>query len=149
MKIKLAKTELGGNPPAQWLRRAGYTLIHDYRSGQDSFSRRFNREHYPRFHLYVEELDNSEYLFFNLHLDHKQASYAGSKRHSADYDGDLVEGEAKRLKALMVATQSTPVSSKANGLNQGLESDVLQRINRPDLNQRRAVKKSFWQKLFS
>lgn len=144
MKIKIAKQELGGSLPAQWLRRAGYALIFDRRSNQESFSRRFSRDFYPRFHLYVQELPNTDDLFFNLHLDHKQASYQGVTRHSADYDGELVEREAARLKSLLLAPK---VASGTNSTS--FETDVLANLNKLDYSQQQVVKKSFWQKLLS
>lgn len=143
MKIKIAKKELGGMSAAQYLRRAGYALIYDRRSGQESFSRRFGREFYPRFHLYVQELPNTDYLFFNLHLDHKQASYEGVTRHSADYDGELVSEEANRLKGQFSSSSAIKEQSKAN-----LSEDVLQNITKFDPSEYKVVKKSFWQKLF-
>lgn len=157
MKIKLNKEQLGGLAPAQWLRRAGYALIYDRHSGQESFARRFGRDFYPRFHLYVHQSDNSETLFFNLHLDHKKASYAGQTRHSADYDGDLVEQEAKRLQSLLTPLERVETSVKMNTakeekINKGenLSPDVLNRMSPGNLDDLPVIKKkSFWQKLFS
>lgn len=76
-------------------RRFGYALIFDRRSGQESLVRRLSGEHYPRFHLYVDE--NSQGCIFSLHLDQKKASYEGQHMHSAEYDGDLVESEIGAL----------------------------------------------------
>jgi len=127
MKIKINYNQLGGMAPAQWLRRAGYAYIVDHRSGQDSFVRRLSRDFYPRFHLYIQEIPGSEELYFNLHLDQKQASYAGVTRHSGEYEGELAEEEAKRLRSLL---RTTIISGADNG----------QRPEKP---------KSMWQKLFS
>lgn len=140
MKIKVQKKQLGSLSPSQWLRRAGYALIYDRRSEQESFSRRFSRDFYPRFHLYVQELPQSDYIFFNLHLDHKRASYEGQSRHSADYDGELIEAEAKRLEGLLGAN----MDQRSN-----LESDILTSLKASDEPRPKMVKKSFWQKLFS
>jgi hypothetical protein len=76
-------------------RRFGYALIFDRRSGQESLVRRLSGEHYPRFHLYIDE--NNQGCIFSLHLDQKKASYEGQHMHSAEYDGDLVEGEISAL----------------------------------------------------
>lgn len=140
MKIKVQKIQLASLSPSQWLRRAGYALIYDRRSDQESFSRRFSRDFYPRFHLYVQEPPQSDYIFFNLHLDHKRASYEGQSRHSADYDGELVEAEARRLEALLGAAMSQ---------NNNIESDVLSGLKVTTDLSSRPTKKSFWQKLFS
>ena len=54
---------------------------------------------YPRFHLYLKiENDN---LIFNLHLDQKRPIYKGATAHSGEYEGDLVEKEAERIKQLL------------------------------------------------
>jgi hypothetical protein len=156
MKIKLDKQQLGGMPPAQWLRRAGYALIYDRHSDQESFSRRFGRDFYPRFHLYVQEINDSSQLFFNLHLDHKKASYAGQTRHSADYDGELVAGEAGRLKALLldlnVQEGDNRGSGKTGSNNSEVEEskDVLKTFRSAQASEMpKYKKKSFWQKIFS
>ena len=86
-----------------FLRQAGYTYIRDRHSGHDSFVRRLTRNHYPRLHMYVSEQDNK--IIFNLHLDQKRASYAGSHAHSAEYEGEVVEGEIERLKGFIEATK--------------------------------------------
>lgn len=77
------------------LRRAGYTPFRDPRSGDDSYVRRLGTHFYPRFHLYVDEEAGG--LKLNLHLDQKQASYQGYRKHSGEYDGPTVEAEAERL----------------------------------------------------
>lgn len=151
MKIKLEKIQLGGLAPAQWLRRAGYALIYDRHSGQESFSRRFGRDFYPRFHLYVQEIKGSDEIFFNLHLDHKKASYSGQTRHSADYDGELVEKEAERLKSLLPKTGLDKNQEKDSiEIEVKKDNDILSTFSSGSLNEvARNRKKSFWQKIFS
>jgi hypothetical protein len=61
--------------------------------------RRLRGTDYPRFHLYIKEDKNK--LVFNLHLDQKKPSYAGSVAHSADYRGEVVKTEAERLKQMI------------------------------------------------
>lgn len=80
-------------------RRAGYALISDRFSGQESFVRRLSSGYYPRLHLYIE--NKGEDLVFSLHLDQKKASYEGFSRHSAEYDNDIVNEEIERLKELL------------------------------------------------
>lgn len=148
MKIKLDKQQLGGMPPAQWLRRAGYALIYDRRSDKESFSRRFGRDFYPRFHLYVQEINDSSQLFFNLHLDHKKASYEGQTRHSADYEGELVEEESIRLKSLLLDLNKQEDDNRGSRAKDG--QDVLRSFKKAQIEEiPRFKKKSFWQKLFS
>lgn len=81
-------------------RRAGYALISDRFSGQESFVRRLGSGYYPRLHLYIQE--RGEELLFSLHLDQKKASYEGFNRHSGEYEGNaVVEEEIARLKSLL------------------------------------------------
>lgn len=63
---------------------------------ETSFVRQLLGRDYPRFHLYIKE--GKDGFVFNLHLDQKKPSYEGSHAHSGEYEGDLVEKEAKRIK---------------------------------------------------
>ena len=83
--------------PKVFLRHCGYHEFYDYKTGKASFVRRLGRHVYPHFHIYIEEEDDR--LIFNLHLDQKKPSYAGSSAHSGEYDGELVEKEAERIKS--------------------------------------------------
>lgn len=96
MKLILDKNVLG-QAPEQLLRQAGYAYLMDHQTGQESYVRRLGRGFYPRFHLYLEEQNGL--VIFNLHLDQKQASYAGAHAHNAEYDGDVVEREMARIKS--------------------------------------------------
>ena len=82
------------------MRRASYAFFRDPKSGQESFVRRLRGEFYPRFHLYLSE--ERGHLVFNLHLDQKKASYEGSHKHSADYDGPVVAEEINRIKQVIL-----------------------------------------------
>jgi hypothetical protein len=85
--------------PEQIMRRAGYGLIYDRRTGRESYVRHLGRMLYPRFHMYVEEYGDN--YSFNLHLDQKQPSYSGARAHSGEYDGELVEEEMERVKTFL------------------------------------------------
>lgn len=103
MKIIVKKNQLLETPD-KWLRRAGYSYIPEREHGQESFARRLTRDFYPRFHIYYNLQKNSqgeEVIVFNLHLDQKRPGYLGYKRHNAEYDGEVVEREALRLKSLL------------------------------------------------
>ena len=54
---------------------------------------------YPRFHLYLK-IEN-ENLVFNLHLDQKRPIYKGATAHSGEYESEVVEKEAERIKQLL------------------------------------------------
>lgn len=97
MKFKI-KNSLVDNYKV-FLRRAGYALIFDRRRGVESFVKRLGNGHYPRLHLYVNEVEAN--LIFNLHLDQKKASYEGYHMHNAEYDNEIVEEEINRLKGLL------------------------------------------------
>ncbi|MBL7141655.1 hypothetical protein ISS21_00980 [Patescibacteria group bacterium] len=73
------------------IKRCGYAEIKD-RQGRVSYVRRLRGYQYPRFHVYIKE------NFFNLHLDQKAPSYQGSSAHSGEYQGEVLEKEAERIK---------------------------------------------------
>lgn len=80
------------------MRQAGY---HPHetgggKAGELSFVRRLNAADYPRFHAYVSRETNK----INLHLDQKKPSYEGTVAHSGEYQGELVEKEAERIKKI-------------------------------------------------
>ncbi|MCD5384753.1 MAG: hypothetical protein LRZ94_00360 [Candidatus Pacebacteria bacterium] len=78
------------------MRSLGY--ISRERSGEEfSFIRPFGRSGYPRFHIFIR-FDRGKKAIFNLHLDQKKPIYSGSRAHSAEYDGFLVEEEMDRIK---------------------------------------------------
>ena len=77
------------------LRKAGYSPFVDPKSKKESFVLRPTAGFYPRFHLYLKE-EKGE-LIFDLHIDQKKPSYAGSRMHAGEYDGKKVEEELKRI----------------------------------------------------
>jgi len=56
---------------------------------------------YPRFHAYVKIDKVSQQTFINLHLDQKKPIYQGVPAHSAEYEGEVVEKEAQRIKSIL------------------------------------------------
>jgi hypothetical protein len=98
MKLVVPKSILPGQAP-QFLRSAGYAFIIDHRDNKESFVRRLESGHYPRLHMYVEDLGDK--VSFNLHLDQKQVTYAGQSRHGAEYDGPVVEAEINHLRSIL------------------------------------------------
>lgn len=83
-------------PAEQLLRAAGYAPHMDHKMGKLSYTRKLARDFYPRFHVYVKETD--KVVTFDLHLDQKKASYAGSHMHAGEYEGRVVEEELARMK---------------------------------------------------
>ncbi|MDP2735911.1 MAG: hypothetical protein Q8P12_06935 [bacterium] len=81
------------------LRRYGYVPDgQDQRTGELRFFKSITGRRYPRFHLYCVPEESSASC--NLHLDQKQPSYQGSAAHSGEYEGNLVESEAERIRSL-------------------------------------------------
>ncbi len=104
MKILVYKNRLQESPEL-FLRKAGYSFIPERDNSERSFARRLSRDLYPRFHVYYKEgydKEGKEMVMFNLHLDQKRPGYAGYNRHNAEYDGELVEREAERIKNLFL-----------------------------------------------
>lgn len=98
------------------MRTIGYQPAYFQNEDEFSIVRKIGGNDYPRFHLYVKEINqvsNSIELesrksggkgyIFNLHLDQKKPSYEGSTGHSGDYDGPVVEGEARRIQSILNA----------------------------------------------
>ena len=52
---------------------------------------------YPRFHIYLKV--SRETAEVNLHLDQKKPVY-GTAAHNAEYQGELIEKEAQRIKEI-------------------------------------------------
>lgn len=88
MKIPVKKSELHENINA-FMRRCGYIPFHE------SYTRPLSSSGYPRFHIYIDDLD--EKYMLNLHLDQKRPSYGNETAHSGDYEGGPVEAEADRI----------------------------------------------------
>jgi len=97
MKITIPKNKVPD--PELFIRRCGYGRIVNRRAGETSYTRRIRRELYPRFHVYIE--DKGENWSFNLHLDQRATVYEGATAHSGDYDGPVVESEAKRVSEML------------------------------------------------
>jgi len=102
MRLTISNNQLSESP-VNFLRRAGYSYIHDRHTGHDSFVRRLGRDFYPRLHCYVFEQGGQ--ITFNLHLDQRQTRYEGQTAHSGEYDSPLVQEELDRLQA--IAEQQT------------------------------------------
>lgn len=90
------------------MRSIGYMPAYFQNEGEFSMVRKLSRNDYPRFHLYIKESASAEaaaaqskIFIFKLHLDQKKPSYEGAKGHSGEYEGDVVEGEAERIKNLV------------------------------------------------
>ena len=81
-------------------RRVGYIPQRSAGFDEHVFVRPLARGGYPRFHLYVK--DHGEEWAFSLHLDQRQPTYGRHTAHSGEYDGELVEAETERIKAILL-----------------------------------------------
>jgi hypothetical protein len=81
------------------LRGLSYHFIAKDDKGEMNFVRPLGNNPYPRFHLYIK--NENDGFNFSLHLDQKQTIYKGSTAHFGEYDGDLVEQEAERIKKVL------------------------------------------------
>lgn len=157
MKIKVNKDKVENYK--NFLRRLGYALIQDRRQGTESFVRRLGEGHYPRIHLYVDDL--GDFLSFNLHLDQKKVSYSGFNRHNAEYDNNIIEEEISRIKNAL----DLPISNQVNFDNKNIfqknnfinkasstgDQEILNNINSGNIEQdardflaNKKKKKRFW-----
>ena len=95
MEFKIAKNKITDNIDVA-MRATGYHKTHQNgQSIQLNFTKPLSIAGYPRFHIYLKE-NKTDYIF-SLHLDQKKPIYKGAKAHSGDYDGAIVEEEAKRI----------------------------------------------------
>lgn len=95
MKWMINKTDLRHNI-IQAMRNCQYRYQHTTTNNEHSFTRVvYNNQPFPRFHLYVNEVDDK--VIFNLHLDQKKSVYEGQTAHSADYDDPVVTTEYQRI----------------------------------------------------
>jgi hypothetical protein len=83
-------------------RKIGYIPIGVNSDNEYSMARPLagGRGGYPRFHIYSRKESEGVFLI-NLHLDQKYASYEGSSAHSGEYEGEVVENEATRIKNIL------------------------------------------------
>jgi len=80
------------------IREIGYHFLRkDEQNGELEFAR--PPKGYPRFHLYLKI--EGENPIFNLHLDQKKPIYKGAPAHAAEYEGEVVEQEAERIKQIL------------------------------------------------
>ncbi len=92
MKINMQKKELKENLYS-FMRKCGYAPFHE------SYTRVMSASGYPRFHLYINQ--NETQYILNLHFDQKRPSYGKETAHSGEYDGKVVEDEARRIEDLV------------------------------------------------
>ncbi|MFA6304772.1 MAG: hypothetical protein WCV73_03075 [Patescibacteria group bacterium] len=96
MVFKISKHGLRNNL-RDALRKCGYFGIDNSFNGKVGYVRRLSlNQHYPRFHIYLNQETDESYVF-SLHLDQKKPIYQGAKAHNAEYDDEVVHIEAARV----------------------------------------------------
>lgn len=141
MKLILDDNQLN-QAPEQFLRQAGYAYLVDRKTGNESFVRSFNRGYYPRFHLYLERQNGK--IILNLHLDQKQASYAGAHAHNAEYDGEAVAEERERIKQRITHNVERLTQNVSENVMAG--QNILDKIRPKQFTatSKKVEKKSWW-----
>lgn len=60
---------------------------------------------YPRFHIYLRYNARTKDIALALHFDQRRTIYEGTTAHQGDYDGEVVEKEAARIKTSLQKLQ--------------------------------------------
>lgn len=91
-------TDTKGESITSMLRKCGYFPDGvDERTGEMRFIRSMGGGDFPRFHVYSKKDERGGFII-SLHLDQKRPSYGGSAAHGGEYEGEMVEREAIRIK---------------------------------------------------
>lgn len=96
---------LTGDTALTFMRRAGYGYQKEG-SGEVAFTRRVGASPFPRYHAYTQQ--EGTQVTINLHLDQKETTYQGSRAHSGEYDGPLIQQELDRLRAFAQSLTAPP-----------------------------------------
>lgn len=57
---------------------------------------------YPRFHIYLQYNKQTKKITIDLHFDQRKPVYQGTTAHHGEYEGEILEKEAKRIKKFFV-----------------------------------------------
>ena len=98
LRIMRIKLENFNKNVQSFVRDCGYRPLAMTIDGELNCVRPLAGQNYPRFHCYIKEENGA--LLINLHLDQKKPSYEGSSAHSGEYEGEIVESEAERIKSI-------------------------------------------------
>ncbi len=81
------------------MRVCGYKeIFNPHKQNEVSYARSLEASRfYPRFHIYISDIPDDG-IEVSLHMDMKKPSYEGTTAHSGEYEGELVEREAHRVK---------------------------------------------------
>lgn len=85
--------------PRELIRLCNYGEWKGNEEHETSYVRRLRGYDYPRFHVYLKEFDGG--FEVDLHLDQKKPTYEGVSAHAGEYEGAVVENEARRITAVI------------------------------------------------
>jgi len=92
------------------MRGIGYHFVdRNETTGEINFVNPVGGDDFPRFHIFLKINSQTQELFFDLHLDQKRPSYKGVAAHNGEYDGEVVEKEAERVKEILSFPPSLPL----------------------------------------
>ena len=84
------------------IRRIGYRFLKkNEEESEYNLIRPLERGGFPRFHIYLKVDSKTQNLIFNLHLDQKRPIYKGAPAHGGEYEGEIIETEAERIKKIL------------------------------------------------
>lgn len=66
--------------------------------GKMNFIHPLGGDNYPRFHIYLRYDKKNKEMSIDLHLDQKKPIYQGATAHQGEYEGEIIEKEAARIK---------------------------------------------------
>src|SRR3989344_5316569 len=92
MTIKIPNFKQG---PVDFMRSCGSAFAREV-GVEASCMRRVSGHDYPRYHAYVKK--DGTALIVNLHIDQGKPSYGGNHAHNGEYEGELVDREAERIR---------------------------------------------------
>lgn len=98
--MKIQFTGQFTHTPRDLIRRCGYGEKRT-RDGKISYVKRLRGTPFPRFHAYLDEMEDG--FWINIHLDQKMPTYGKHTAHSGEYDGPVVEAERERIKKMIVS----------------------------------------------
>jgi hypothetical protein len=76
-------------------RSIGYHFVSE-RGGEFNFIRPLGGSSFPRFDIYLKK--DGDKFSANLHIDQKRPIYGGQTAHAGEYEGEILEKEAERIK---------------------------------------------------
>lgn len=98
MLIEIPQEKIHENIP-HLMRRLGYQVLQDRRTGREGYVRRLSAGFYPRFHAHLSPKDGGG-LLLDLHFEnYKPMHKRGTSR--VENEGEVLEQEVQRIASLL------------------------------------------------